>query len=223
MRIIHTIAASILAGLAVSSHAQTFLLESPVIVETAILTQGAESTTPLPGGGSVTRTRIAKSPFTNREILNAMLERGLITGVSGDWKLVYLQDQQSQGGVYAKKKTADSPSVAPVLVPGDLLSLPAFGPSVNRGTQVTTGGGTFVGNTELAIATCSVRGIATSGLATNGVRTLTFNVEGTTYQVDTVSAAIQLTGGSDDTPSDQLVRGRLLIGKSKLSTTTALP
>lgn len=213
-----------LASLVSSAQAQSYVLESPIAVAAGIMTQGTDSVTRTSTRGTMTTKRLVTTPFTNREILATMLSRGLITGLASDWILVYLEDEAGQGGAYARKK---QPAIlpAPVAVPADLLTLPVFGPSLSRGTQIaaTQGMMSYQGATELALATCTIKGIPASGLASNGLRTLVATIQGVTYQLDTVSTTLAFEGGIDEEPTDRLVKGTIAIGNAKLSPLPALP
>jgi hypothetical protein len=223
MKTILAIATAVLLATLGSARAQSYVLESPVILASSIITQGTDAVTHSPRLATTVTKRLVTTPFTNREVLAIMLERALITGSSSEWTLVYLQDDQAAGGAYARKKASPT-DPAPVAVPADLLTLPAFGPSVIRGKEVTTqGGATFAGTTELALATCTVNGVPVSGLATNGIRTWTATIQGTAYQLDTVSTTLAFHGGQDGDPSDRLVTGRIVIGSAKLSPLPTLP
>ncbi len=213
------ISALSLGSLAAS--AQTYVLESKVALAATVTTQGTTVTTTGPKGTQVDRLKVDVKPFTNKEVLSAMQARGLIGNSTSGWTLVYLSDNNAAGGIYASKSGV---LPAPVAVPSDLITLPAFGQSLKTGTETKgANGSTFVGNTEVALATATVHGQAVAGLATNGVRTATLTVRGVPYQVDTVSTAISFTGGGTGANGTEIIRGTLGIGSAKVSTLTALP
>ncbi len=211
------VAAMSIAALATSG-AQTFVLDSPVLLTSAIRTQGAD-TTVTKNGVTVVTKRLKKQRFNNVEILTAMLDRSLITGSTGDWSLAYLSNESGVGGIYAKKA-----GVTPVAVPSDLLTLPVFGPSVTTGHE-TTGpkGYSFLGTTEIASSTITVDGIPASGIATNGIRTINATIKGTLYQLDTVSTTMTFTGGMKGDDGDSILDGIIVIGKANVSKLTTLP
>jgi hypothetical protein len=223
MKSIRTLATAWIAAaaLAVAAHAQTYVLQSPVIITGSILTQGPDNTVSLQGNrGTVIRTKsIARAPFSNRQILDTMIERKLIEGNALDWRLVYLTDETGAGGAYATKNVG-----TPVAVPADLLTLPVFGASLLRGTEVkTASGNTFVGQTELAVATATVKGVNVSGLATNGIRTLNITIGGVAYQIDSVRTSLSFQGGVKGNVSDMIVTGFLTIGEPVVTKLTELP
>lgn len=211
------IAAISLAALT-SAGAQTFVLDSPVIVTSSIRTQGDDETTTKKGTTIIVKS-LDHRRFNNRQIVARMIERELLTGSPEDWKLAYLSDETGKGGIYAKKS-----GTTPVAVPADLLTLPAFGPSITTGRETTgPNGSTYVGTTEISSATISVDGIPATGLATNGIRTITATIKGTTYQLETVSTTMTFTGGIDGTPSDSILDGVIVIGSAKVSELKELP
>lgn len=226
MKTIPALVIATLSSLAslVSAQAQTYVLESPIAVAASIMTQGSDTVTRSSARGTVTTKRLITTPFTNREVLGAMLSRGLITGSASDWILVYLEDEAGQGGAYARKK---QPAIlpTPVAVPADLLTLPVFGPSLSRGTHIASTHGmmTFQGATDVALATCTISGIPASGLANNGLRTLVATLQGVTYQLDTVTTTLAFEGGIDEDPSDRLIKGMIVVGSARLSPLPALP
>lgn len=225
MKAVSTLALATLLSIAGpgSGLAQTYVLESPIAVAASIMTQGTETATRNMTRGTVMTMRFATTPFTNRDVLAAMLTRGLITGAASDWTLLYLEDDAGQGGAYARKKQAVLPS-DPVPVPTDLLTLPVFGPSISRGAGVVIPGGTTVQSAgEMAYATCTINGIPVSGLASSGVRTLNPTIQGTAYQLDTVTTMLAFTGGIDGEPSDRLIKGSIVVGSAKLSPHPMLP
>lgn len=215
---LNTILAAVSLAVIPCAGAQTFVLESPVFITSTIRTQGADETTTI-SGSTVTVKSIEKRPFNNPHIIKRMMERALLTGIAEDWKLTYLSDETGKGGFYARKSNA-----RPVAVPADLISAPAFGPSIMTGSETTGPQGTnYVGTTEISAATISVDGIPASGLSTNGIRTITATIEGVTYQLETVSAIMNFTGGMEGTPSDSILRGVITMGSAKVSTLKTLP
>lgn len=209
----------ILSLTSVGAQAQNYVLESKVALLGTITTQGTEVTTTARNGTEVKRLQVVVKPFTNREILATMQTRGLIgTSVSG-WTLVYLQDASANGGVYATKS-----GVLPVAVPADLLTLPVYSHNLQTGTETKNpNGNTFVGVTEIALATASVHGKPVSGLASNGVRTLSVTIQGTPYLIDTVTSMMNFTGGGAGATGTEIVKGSISVGNMKVSTLTTLP
>lgn len=206
-------------GFALSAQAQTYVLESKVALISAVTTQGASVTTTGRNGTEVTRLKADIKPFTNREVLAAMLERGLIGTSTSGWGLVYLSDASGAGGIYASKS-----GVVPVAAPADLVTLPVFAENVQVGTETKSpNGSTYVGSTEIALAKATVRGLPVSGLASNGIRTATFTIQGVAYQLDTVSGVLSFTGGGTGSQGTEILRGTLSLGSAKISTLTALP
>ncbi|MCW0220032.1 MAG: hypothetical protein OJI67_17030 [Prosthecobacter sp.] len=201
------------------AQAQNYVLESKVAVLSTVTTQGTEKVTTAKNGTEVKRLKVEVKPFTNREILAEMLTRELIGDSASGWTLVYLVDANEEGGLYAKKS-----GVIPVAVPTDLVTLPVFGVSLQTGTETTKpGGGSFVGLTEIALATANVKGLPVSGLATNGIRTLTAKIEGNTYQIDTVSTTLRFTGGGETGEGVEILKGSIAVGSAKVSTLVELP
>lgn len=225
MKSLPILSAALLLSLAAagSSSAQTFVTESRILLTSTIYTQASDSITRTRDGGTLTTRRLVETPFTNRQVLEAMISRGLLAGVTSDWSLVYLQDESGAGGPYAKSKTTGDGAPAPVAVPSDLLTLPSFLASATRGTELTNARGTFVGETEIAYAECAIDGIPATGMASNGIRTLTLNIDGTGVQIDTVTTTMGLHGGEEGDPSDRLLKGVLTIGKATLSNVDTLP
>ena len=213
-----SVIAAMAMAIVTSAGAQTFVLDSPVIVKSKILTQGADEIVTRRDTSILVKS-IDGRAFTNRQILERMIELGLLSGSASEWKLAYLSNETGVGGLYAKKTDA-----TPVPVPADLLTLPAFGPSIVTGRE-TTGpkGATYVGTTEIASATISVDGIPASGHATNGIRTITATIDGVKYQLETVTTTMKFTGGSDGETSDSLVDGTIIIGKAEVSDLSELP
>lgn len=213
---------SALAIIAVSlggaAHAQTSVVESPVVLTATILTQGPESSKVGLFGVTLTTKNIKATPYTNREVLADMLARSLLTGsttVTG-WSLSMLKNEAGAGGLYARKV-----GFSPVPVPADLLTLPSFGPSIKGGTTVTTPFGVSAnGTSEIATATASVKGVPVSGLSTNGKHIVTLSASKT---IEVVTCAMTFTGGVEGTPSARLVKGVLAIGKAKATTVSSLP
>jgi len=202
-----------------AAQAQNYVLESKVAVLGTLTTQGTENTRVLRTGTEVTRLGVTVKPFTNREILAEMNTRTLLDGSTSGWSLVYLVDAAEQGGIYASKS-----GIIPVLVPADLVTLPVFSAGLQTGTETKhPGGATFVGLTEIALATATVRGFPVSGLASNGIRTLTVKIQGSTYLVDTVSSKFNFNGGGDGENGTELLKGSIAIGSAKLSTLAELP
>lgn len=207
-----------------SSLAQTYVLESPIALTAAIMTQGTDTVTRTTPRGTVTTKRLVTTPFTNRELLAAMVTRGLIASPASDWVLLYLEDGAGQGGAYVRKKPTAVPAADPVLVPADLLTLPVFGPTLKRGTEVSSARGTaFQGAGEMALATCTVKGIPVSGLANSGLHMLNATIQGAAYQLDTASTTLAFTGGIDGDPSDQLIKGMIVVGNARMSPHPKLP
>ncbi|SKB08467.1 hypothetical protein SAMN02745166_04948 [Prosthecobacter debontii] len=201
------------------SQAQNYVLESKVAVVAAVTTQGTETTRSLRGGAEVTRLGVTVKPFTNREILAEMSTRTLLDGSTSGWSLVYLMDAQQQGGIYASKS-----GIIPVPVPEDLVTLPTYSVGLQTGTQTQhPGGATYSALTELALASAQVRGLSVSGFASNGIRSLTVKVQGSTYLVDTVSSKFNFTGGGEGESGAELLKGSISIGSAKLSTLSELP
>jgi hypothetical protein len=201
------------------ANAQNYVLESSIAVIGTVTTQGTEKTTTGPRGTQIKRLQVNVKPWTNREILAEMNTRSLLGGSTSGWSLVYLQDADSQGGIYARKS-----GVVPVAVPADLVTLPAYSIALQTGTETThANGSTFVGVTEIAVAQATVRGHSVNGLASNGVRTLTVVSEGNTYLVDTVSLVMNYSGGGSTSSANEIVKGRIAIGAAKVSTIAALP
>ncbi len=201
-----------------SAGAQTFVLDSPVVITSSIRTQDADETTTRKDTTVVVKS-LDQRRFNNRQIISRMIERALLTGSAEEWKLAYLSDETGKGGIYAKKSGA-----TPVAVPADLLTLPVFGPSVTTGRETTgPNGGTYVGTTEISSATITVDGIPAAGLATNGIRTITASIKGITYQLETVSTTMTFSGGIDGTPSDSILDGLIVIGSAKVSELKKLP
>lgn len=201
-----------------SAGAQTFVLDSPVIIQSRILTQGPDETVTRRGNTVLVKST-ERRLFGNLQILERMIELGLLSGSASQWKLVYLSDETGAGGLYAKQS-----GTTPVAVPAELLTLPVFGPSIMTGRETTGPNGvTYVGITEIAAASISVDGIPAAGHATNGIRTVTTTLDGVRYQLETVTTSMTFTGGSEDTPSDRLVDGSIAIGKAELSELDELP
>ena len=209
-----------LIGLGSSTvRAQNFVLESKVALISTVSTQGAEITTTARNGTVVKRLQLAVKPFTNREVLEEMLARGLIGSSSSGWTLVYLSDATGAGGIYASKT-----GVVPVAVPANLVTLPVFGQNLQTGTETTNpNGNTVVGTTEIATATATVHGQPVSGLATSGVRTATVTVKGSPYQVDEVSTTMSFTGGGAGSTGTEIERGTIVIGSATVTSLTTLP
>ena len=181
-----SIALGLLAFSGSTARAQNYVLESKVALVGSITTQGAETTTTLNNGTVVKRLHADVKPFTNTQVLAEMETRGLIGSSTSGWGLVYLSDSAGTGGIYASKS-----GVLPVAVPADLVTLPVYGSSLATGTETTNpNGNTFVGNTEIALATATVHGQPVSGVAANGVRTLAVTVKGVSYQVNEVSGTM---------------------------------
>jgi hypothetical protein len=203
----------------VSAHAQTYVLESKVGLVGTVSTQGTQVTATSRNGTQVKRLQVVVTPFSNREVLTEMQTRGLIGTSTSGWSLVYLADASGAGGIYASKSAA-----IPVAVPADLLTVPVFGQALQTGTETTNpNGNTFVGVTEIALATATVHGQPVSGLARNAVRTATVTVQGAPYRLDTVSTTISFTGGGTGSKGIEIVRGTIRIGSAKVSTLTKLP
>lgn len=214
-----SLALGLAAAASPSVQAQTYVLESKIALVSTITTQGTEVTTTARNGTEVTRLKVDIKPWTNREVLAEMLARGLIGTSTSGWSLVYLSDASGAGGAYASKS-----GVVPVAVPADLLTLPSFAQSLHVGTETKNpNGNTYVGATEIALATATMRGLPVSGLATNGIRTATFTVQGSTYLIDTVSGVLSFTGGGTGANGVEILRGTLGIGSAKVSTLTSLP
>lgn len=202
-----------------SAQAQNYVLESKVALLGTITTQGTEVTTTARNGTEVKRLQVVVKPFTNREILATMQTRGLIGASTSGWTLVYLEDASANGGIYATKS-----GVLPVAVPADLLTLPVYSHSLQTGTETKNPNGTtFVGVTEIALATASVHGQPVSGLASNGVRTLSVVIQGTPFLIDTVTSMMNFTGGGTGTAGTEIVKGSIAVGSAKVSTLTTLP
>jgi len=215
------VATLLLFGLLASAEAQNYVMESQVLLTGTVLTQGPDaSVTTVRGGTTITSNRIVSTSFTNREVLAAMLARGLIPGPAAGWGLVYLVDAGGKGGPYAQKSGLQA-----VAVPADLLTLPVFEAKVSGGMTVTAPvGGSFTRNSSTAFATTTVGGIPASGLANNSSSTATITVQGQTHEIDTVTTTMNFAGGiTDSGGSSRLVKGVIAIGSAKLSALTLLP
>jgi hypothetical protein len=229
MKIISTsIIAALLMAVCSSALAQTFVLDSPVTITSTFRSQGPDVTTTKKGVTIVTKT-IETQRFNNAEIINIMIDRSLLSGGVADWSLVYLSNESGEGGIYAKK--AD---LLPVFVPGDLVTLPSFGASITTGAtatgpnRATHSGTVYTGTTDIAHATILVDNIPASGIATNGIRTITATLKGILYKIDTVSTTMTFTAGIqgasiEGTPSDSILTGTIVIGNAKVSTLEKLP
>jgi hypothetical protein len=203
-------------SLCLHAQAETLVLESPVTLTGTLLTQGPDIIKQTVWGVTVTTKNIKPTPFTNREILTELLARGLISQSITGWKLVYLATDAGEGGLYAKK--ADT---APVEVPADLLTLPAFGPSIKGSTEVAGPAGvSATGTHTIALATCQVKGIPVSGLASNNVQTVAIKAD--SQKVNAVITTYTFNG-STDRPFTQLIKGVFAIGTAKISGLAGLP
>ncbi len=203
-------------GLHTQARAQSYVVESPVTLTSTVLTQGGDTIKQTAFGVTLTTKNIKPQAFTNRDVLAAMLERGLIATSTTGWSLFYLNNEAGVGGIYARKT-----GLPPVAVPGDLLSLPTFGPALKGGTEVTTSFGVnAVGTNVIALASCQVNGIPVSGLANNATQTVAINPD--SKKVEAVITTFTFNGGID-TPATRLIKGVLAIGKGKLSGLKALP
>jgi hypothetical protein len=219
MKTLPLFAASLLLFAATTLRAQSFVTESPVTLTGTVLTQGTDNISRSSLGVSVTVKKIVSTPFSNREVLNNLLARDLITGSTSGWSLVYLSDS-THAGIFAKKNGA-----APVAVPADLLTLPVFGAALDTGIEVKgPNGSALSGAGQVALATCTVDNLPVSGFATNGTYVLTATIDGKSVAGMGTVTTLNFTGGvSDDVNGDKLIKGVLVIGKGKVSGLAALP
>ncbi len=200
--------------------AQSYVLESQIVVTGSVLTQGPDaSVSTIHGGTTITTNRVVNTSFTNREIISAMLTRKLIPSPVTGWNLVYLVDGTGTGGPYAQKTGQTA-----VAVPADLLTLPVFGPKVSGGMTVTApSGGSFVSSNVTALATASISNVPACGLATSVSSTATITVDGKSRDINTLNTTLNFVGGTSDASGSRLVKGVLTVGSAKLSTLTTLP
>lgn len=219
MKTLSLLAASLFLITSSALRAQSFVTESPVTITGTVLTQGSDNISRSVLGVSVTVKKVVSTPFTNREVLNNLLARDLITGSISGWSLVFLSDD-TRAGIFARKA-----GTSPVAVPADLLTLPAFGAALDTGIEVKgPNGSALSGAGQVALATCSVNNIPVSGFATNGTYVLTATINGKNVAGTGTVTTLNFTGGHvDDANGDTLVKGVFVIGKGKVSSLASLP
>ncbi len=196
--------------LPVSLHAQTVVTESPAILTATVLTQGTDNVTRTFLGVTVTIKKIVSKPFTNRDVIAAMVSRGLLDGTAAGWVLVQVSDDT--GAALFAKKTGQTH----VAVPADLLTPVTFAHALNTGVEVVgPNGSALSGAGQIALGSATVAGVPVSGISTNGTYVVNATVAGKTIAGKGTITTLNFTGGTGDDTSATIVKGVLVIGKGK--------